>query len=169
MLTGIEKWSVGGSVGNLLEWPVCVLGKSIQQGLIRHRFPARILNKMEKKLKKQSCRSGSVIWCLFDPWIRDPGWVKKSGSGSGMNNQDHISESLQTISCVEILKFFDAELGWKKFWSGKKIPDLQHCKKVSFASTSLIRIQTYLYGVGILREQNRDPNYTSCHESIAPD
>jgi hypothetical protein len=70
---------------------------------------------MEKKLKKQSCRSGSVIWCLFDPWIRDPGWVKKSGSGSGMNNQDHISESLQTISCVEILKFFDAELGWKKF------------------------------------------------------
>jgi hypothetical protein len=40
---------------------------------------------------------------------------KKSGSGSGMNNQDHISESLEPISWVEILKFFDAELGWKKF------------------------------------------------------
>jgi hypothetical protein len=31
------------------------------------------------------------IQCLFDPWIRDPGWVKKSGSGSGINNPDHIS------------------------------------------------------------------------------
>jgi hypothetical protein len=29
--------------------------------------------------------------------IRDPGWVKKSRSGSGMNNPDHISESLETI------------------------------------------------------------------------
>ncbi len=38
---------------------------------------------------------------LFDPWIRDPGWVKNQypapGSGSGMNNPDHISESLETI------------------------------------------------------------------------
>ncbi len=48
VLTGIKKWGVGGSVGNLLEWPVWVLGKPVQQGLIRHRFPARILNKMEK-------------------------------------------------------------------------------------------------------------------------
>jgi hypothetical protein len=24
---------------------------------------------------------GSGIRCLFDPWIRDPGWVKKSESG----------------------------------------------------------------------------------------
>ncbi len=51
--------------------------------------------------------TGSGIRCLFDPWIRDPEWVKKSGSGSemgrksgsgfGMNNPDHISESLETI------------------------------------------------------------------------
>jgi hypothetical protein len=36
---------------------------------------------------------GSGIWCLFDPRIRDPGWVKcqDPGSGSGMNNPDHIS------------------------------------------------------------------------------
>jgi hypothetical protein len=32
---------------------------------------------------------------------------KKSGSGSGMNNPDHISESLETI-----FKFFDADPGW---------------------------------------------------------
>jgi hypothetical protein len=37
----------------------------------------------------QCCGSG--IRCLFDPWIRDPGWVKtKSGA-------DHISESLEII------------------------------------------------------------------------
>jgi hypothetical protein len=40
---------------------------------------------------------------------------KKSGSGSGMNNPDHICESLETIFGVKILKFFDADPGWKKF------------------------------------------------------
>jgi hypothetical protein len=55
------------------------------------------------------------------------------GSGSGMNTLDHISESLETIFCVKILKFFDANAdadpesgnlltldpdpGWKKFGS----------------------------------------------------
>jgi hypothetical protein len=34
---------------------------------------------------------------------------KKSGSGSGMNNLDHISESLETIFWVKILKFFDVD------------------------------------------------------------
>ncbi len=29
-------------------------------------------------------------------WPLDPGWVKKSGPGSGMNNPDHISEELWT-------------------------------------------------------------------------
>jgi hypothetical protein len=33
---------------------------------------------------------------------------RKSGSGSEMNNPDHISESLETIFLVKILKFFDA-------------------------------------------------------------
>jgi hypothetical protein len=36
---------------------------------------------------------------------------KKSGSGSGMNNSDHASESLETIFWVKILKFFDADPG----------------------------------------------------------
>ncbi len=30
--------------------------------------------------------------CLFDPWIRDPGWIESQhpDPGSGMNNPDHI-------------------------------------------------------------------------------
>jgi hypothetical protein len=67
----------------------------------------------------------------------DPRWVKKSGSGSWMNNPDHISESLETIFWVKILKFFDADPGSgmekirirdpeeKKFGSGINIPDPQ--------------------------------------------
>jgi hypothetical protein len=55
---------------------------------------------------------------------------KKSGSGSGMNNRDHISQSLGTTFWVRLLKFFDADPGsgmekirignpgWKKFGSG---------------------------------------------------
>jgi hypothetical protein len=35
----------------------------------------------------------------------------KSGSGFGMNNPDHISESLATLFWVKILKFFDADPG----------------------------------------------------------
>jgi hypothetical protein len=34
---------------------------------------------------------------------------KKSGSGSGMNNPDHISESSETTFWVKILKFFDVD------------------------------------------------------------
>jgi hypothetical protein len=45
---------------------------------------------------------------------------KKSGSGSGINNLDHISESLETIFWVKILTFFfgTRDPGWKKFGSG---------------------------------------------------
>ena len=43
---------------------------------------------------------------------------KKSGSGSGMDNPDHISESLETIFGLKILKFFDADPGWKKVECG---------------------------------------------------
>jgi hypothetical protein len=63
-----------------------------------------------------------------------------------MKNPDHISKSLEIIFWVKILKFFDADPGWKKsgsgirnginsdpgsgmgqFGSGINIPDLQHC------------------------------------------
>jgi hypothetical protein len=64
-----------------------------------------------------------------------------------MNNQDHISKSLETIFWVKILKLFDANPGWKKFRSGMEkfrirdgknsdpgsginIPDPQHWRKV---------------------------------------
>ncbi len=45
-----------------------------------------------------------------------------------MNNSDLISESLETIFWVKILKFCDADPGWKKFGSGINIPDPQHLK-----------------------------------------
>jgi hypothetical protein len=58
---------------------------------------------------------------------------KKSGSGSGMNNPDHISESLETIFWIKILTFFDMDPdpeffdpGWKKIRTGINIPDPQH-------------------------------------------
>jgi hypothetical protein len=53
--------------------------------------------------------------------------AKKSGSVSGMNNPDHISESLETIFWVKIIKFFDADPKWKKIGSGINIPDPQYC------------------------------------------
>jgi hypothetical protein len=41
------------------------------------------------------------------------GWLKNQdpdpGSGSRINLPDHISESLETIFWVQILKFFDAD------------------------------------------------------------
>ncbi len=55
--------------------------------------------------------------CLFDPWIREPGWVKSqdpdAGSGSVINNPDHISLELRNnFFWVKILKFFDADPGY---------------------------------------------------------
>jgi hypothetical protein len=59
---------------------------------------------------------------------------KKFGSGSGMNNPDHISEGFETIFWVKILKFFDTDVG-SGFREGKNsdpgsginILDPQHC------------------------------------------
>jgi hypothetical protein len=59
----------------------------------------------------------------------DPGWVKNQdpGSGSGMSNPDHISESLETIFWVKILKFFDAVpgSGTENIRIRDKLPDPQ--------------------------------------------
>jgi hypothetical protein len=41
--------------------------------------------------------------------------VEEKKFGSGTNSPDHISESLETIFWVKILKFFDADPGWKNF------------------------------------------------------
>jgi hypothetical protein len=64
----------------------------------------------------------------------DAGWAKKSRSGSEMNIPYHISESLETIFWVKLLKFLDADSGsgnlfdsgirdpgWKKFEERKKV------------------------------------------------
>jgi hypothetical protein len=67
---------------------------------------------------------------------------RKSASGSGMNNPDHIFKSWETIFFifwgVKILKIFDEDPGsgmetvriqdpgWKKVGSGINIPDPQH-------------------------------------------
>jgi hypothetical protein len=65
---------------------------------------------------------GSRIRCLFDTWIWDLGWVKSPdpGSGSGMNNPDHISYSLETIFGLKylnsLMRIRDPE--WKKMGSG---------------------------------------------------
>ncbi len=75
---------------------------------------------------------------FFHPWIQDPGCVKSKDPdpGSGMNNPDHISWSLETIFWVKILEFFDADLGsgMEKFGSGirdgkKSDPG---CKNISY-------------------------------------
>jgi hypothetical protein len=51
---------------------------------------------------------------------------KKSGSGFGRNNPDHISESFETIFWVKILKFFksDPESGIQD--EKNSDPDPQH-------------------------------------------
>jgi hypothetical protein len=65
----------------------------------------------------------------WDPvpfWPLDPGWVKNqdpdTGSGSAMNNPDHISKSLNNffIFWVKYLNSFMwiRNPGWKKFRSG---------------------------------------------------
>jgi hypothetical protein len=57
-------------------------------------------------------------------------------SGSGTNNQDHISESLETIFWVKILIFFDVDPdpGCSVPGSGINIPEL----KSRFGSTDKI-------------------------------
>jgi hypothetical protein len=60
---------------------------------------------------------------------------KKSSSVSGMNILNHISVSLETIFCVKIHKFFnaDADPGSENLFdpgSRINIPDPQHCSRV---------------------------------------
>ncbi len=50
--------------------------------------------KQQNNKINQSCGSGSGAFLTLDP---GSGLGKKSGSGSEMNNPDHISESLETI------------------------------------------------------------------------
>jgi hypothetical protein len=65
---------------------------------------------------------------------------KKSGSGSRMNHPDHISERSKTISWVKILKFFDADSGWKKFGSGMEKISIWDPDKHTGSATLLIPV-----------------------------
>jgi hypothetical protein len=77
------------------------------RGLLHHAQQGTQSNHQTLELSKNTPRfdvyfpsgviggTGSGIRCTFDPWIRGFGMGKKSGSGSGMNNLDHISESLK--------------------------------------------------------------------------
>ncbi len=69
------------------------------------------LRQGQRNSNNQCCGSGTR--CFFLPQY--PGLVINQdsdlGSGIGMNNPDHISESLETNFSVNILKFFDADPG----------------------------------------------------------
>jgi hypothetical protein len=65
-------------------------------------------NLPSKELSKNTLPKTSVANPDPGYGIQDPGWEKNQdpGCGSGMNNPDHISESLETIFGVKMLKFF---------------------------------------------------------------
>ncbi len=54
----------------------------------------------------------------FWPLAPGSGMGKKSGSGSELNNPDHISESLETIFWDKCLNSLMRDLGWKELGSG---------------------------------------------------
>jgi hypothetical protein len=64
---------------------------------------------------------------------------QKSGSGYGMNNPDHISQSLETIFWAQRRKFFDKDPGslMEKFGTGINNSD-PRCKCKSFSLFSLL-------------------------------
>ncbi len=96
-----------------------------------------------------------MLWIrIRDPvpfWPLDPGSVmgKKSGSESGMNNPDPISESLETsffeLKYLNYLmqirdlgwKKFDRDPGWKKFDPGSGMGKIRIRDKQSGSATLL--------------------------------
>ncbi len=84
-----------------------------------------LLDLIHTRLDLQCCGSGSGIRCLFDLWIRDPGWVKKSGSRAGIRIRDEKPGSyfwvlgnhffgLKYLSSLRRIR----DPGWTKFGSG---------------------------------------------------
>jgi hypothetical protein len=103
----------------------------------------------------------------------------KSRSGSGMNIPDHISESLETILWVQILKFFDADTdpgSGNIFYPGSgiregKISDPQHCQRGSFAVGQRTRVLTccvVLRPPRRLREGSQSVGWTSTYPPVRP-
>jgi hypothetical protein len=103
--------------------------------------------KSHKEVTKQHCcGSGIRDWVPLRPLDPGSGMGRKSASGSGMNNPDHIFKNIETIFILFLgLKYLNSLMrirdpGWRQFGSGirdrKKsdpgsginIPDPQHCK-----------------------------------------
>jgi hypothetical protein len=63
--------------------------------------------------------------------IRNTGIREGKKTGSGTNNPDHISESLENFFGLKYLNSFSRirDPGWEKFGSGITIPDPQHWLK----------------------------------------
>jgi hypothetical protein len=84
----------------------------------------------------------AVLTRVADPvpfWPLNPvfGMGKKSRSGSGMNIPDHISESLEIIFWVKILKFFDADPGSGIFLTLDPGPGIE--KNLDPGSTTMVQ------------------------------
>jgi hypothetical protein len=75
---------------------------------------------------------GSGIGCLFDPWIRDPGWEKVSirirDEQPGLYFLDLRNHFFAFLG-VKILEFFDEDPGWRQFGSGMETVRIRDGKK----------------------------------------
>jgi hypothetical protein len=126
-------------------------------GLASYRTRSTSWSPLRKPFTERRHHYSRPVLRIRDPlpfWPLESGMGKKLRSGSGMNILDHISESLETIFWVKIVKFYDADpdpgtgifltlifftLDPESFWlwirdgkysdpvSGINIPDPQHC------------------------------------------
>jgi hypothetical protein len=112
------------------------------------------------------------IRCLFDPWIRDPGWVKNRIRDEQPGS--YFRELRKPILWDKILKLF-ADPGWKKIGSGIQdgkhsdprpginIPDPQHCSYYFFFLGLLLHVwlekTTKNSFIAILIKYNLAPKY----------
>ncbi len=88
--------------------------------------------------------------------------VKKSGSGSGMNDPDHISECLETILLgIKILKFFFADPGFRmetiRIWD--KYPGCNTDGNYSTRNgedTDVLAV-SFLLSISLLQDPSPDP------------
>jgi hypothetical protein len=126
------RYVLSGQVGALITFPHTLVPTSLHHIILRYATPENI----------SVADPGSGAFLTPVCGIRYLG--KKSGSGSGMNNPEHISASLETNFWVKILKSFDADpgsgiffdpgsgirdSGWKKLASGKKTSRIRNTGK----------------------------------------
>jgi hypothetical protein len=117
--------------------------------------------------------TGRTSWHLFPQpviekrggnWFLGAGLAKNKfctdpdpGSGSGMENLDHIYESWETIFLVKILKFFDMHPG-SRIWDGKNSNQGSRMEK--------IWIQDPGSGMGNIRIRDKHPRSAKLEISL---